>query len=189
MLYLIVIIGATGLIFLGNVLLSLPATPGVIAEYALSSLSAAVAVIAIDGLFAFLIRRLPEKWFAPTVRLFSVSGGERRLYAKLGIKRWKNLVPELGMFTGFHKDSLRESRDAAYLARFLLESNYGVAIHLFNVFDGAFLLLIPFVGIPSIAIPVALVNAVLSFLPVMILRYHTPPLRRLYLHALKAEDK
>ena len=34
-----------------------------------------VAVIAVDGLFAFLIRRLPAKWFAHDRKFFSVSEG------------------------------------------------------------------------------------------------------------------
>lgn len=148
-----------------------------------------VAVIAVDGVFAFLIRRLPERWFRPENPSFAVSPRERRIYSALGIKRWKDLIPELGVFTGFHKDRLESTSDTAYLCRFLLESNYGVLIHLANAVSGFLILLLPFASRVCIALPVACVNFVLSILPVMILRYHTPVLLRLYRRSLRKDAK
>ena len=39
-----------------------------------------VAVIAVDGLFAFFIRRSPEKWFGHERRFFQVSAKEKKFY-------------------------------------------------------------------------------------------------------------
>ena len=41
-----------------------------------------VAVIAVDGLFAFLIRRLPEKWFGHERRFFSGFGKGKKVLRK-----------------------------------------------------------------------------------------------------------
>ncbi len=144
---------------------------------------ATVAVIAIDGVTAFLIRRLPERYFAPDSDLFRVGEKERRLYRKWKIKAWKDKVPELGCFTGFHKNKLENAHDRAYLARFLVESNYGVVIHIVNAVAGFLLVLLPELPL-TVALPVALVNFVLSMMPVAVLRYNTAPLRRLYIKSL-----
>ena len=185
MLYLTVICGAN-LLFALLHSIGQPSVPHFFAMLGLSLLYTA-SVIAVDGILAFLIRRLPERWFSPERNAFSVCPRERRLYAALGVKRWKDYVPELGVFTGFHKNRLESATDRSYLQRFLLESNYGVVIHLSNVMLGFLILLLPFGRSLSLALPVASVNAVLSLLPIMILRYHTPPLLRLYHRSLKSD--
>ena len=144
------------------------------------SVLATLCVIGVDGLTAFLVRRFPAGWFRPGGRFFTVSQGERKLYRRLGVKCWKDKIPELGMFTGFHKNHLIAPKDRVYLARFLLESNYGVVIHWVNGISGFVILGMPACGGFSYTIPVALVNLVLSLMPAMILRYNTPGLLRLY---------
>ena len=148
---------------------------------------AACAVIALDGVLAFAIRRLPEGWFRADAPLFRVSRGERLLYRRLGVCVWKDYVPELGAFSGFRKNKLVSVSDTEYLARFLMESNYGVAIHLSNALVGAVLPFIPLFGAP-VGITVAVANLFFSILPCMILRYHTPPLTRLWRRGLRKEE-
>ena len=48
----------------------------------LFSVLGTVSVIAYDGITAFLIRRLPEKWFAAGKKAFDVSRKEKRFYSK-----------------------------------------------------------------------------------------------------------
>jgi len=141
---------------------------------------AVIGVFAIDAASAFVIRRLPERWFAPEARAFSVPKWEKGIYRRTAINRWKKYVPEWGCFTGFHKDRLREPNDSAYLGRFLLESNYGVAGHVAGALFGFLIAVFPFFGTLSVTLPVAAVNALLSLLPTMVLRYNTPALRNLY---------
>lgn len=183
MLYLIIIGGSMLLIALTNVLC--PAQDTAWWHVALSTLLGTVSVIAWDGIQAFLIRRLPEKMFAPSSNAFSVSKRERAFYRRIRINEWKDLIPELGGFTNFHKSEFSSPNDPSYLGRFLLESNYGVVIHLFNAVLGFMILLLPWCSSPSIGLPIALVNLVLSLLPVAILRFNTAPLRNLYLRSLK----
>lgn len=147
-----------------------------------------VAVIAVDGIAAFIVRRLPQRWFAPEAKLFDVSDKERLFYRKLKINLWKNHIPELGCFTGFHKDRLRDTSDSKYLGRFLTESNYGVLGHVTGAVLGYVILFLPFLDPCLMALPISGVNMVLSILPTMILRFNTPALRRLYRRSLKKEE-
>lgn len=149
-----------------------------------------VAIIAWDGLFAFLIRRaLPKSWFMHGRRAFEVSKGERDFYNKIKIKSWKDKVPELGGFTGFHKNEFKSSQSAEYLGRFIMESNFGVIIHLENAIFGFAICFIPWCSSPSIWIPIFAVNFVLSMLPVFILRYTLYTLNRLYKKQSQKSEK
>ncbi len=188
-LYLLVIGLSAALITLSNCLLHTPAATWGPLMTALLVIGEVVAVIAIDGLGAFIIRRLPEKRFAAECRGFTVTRAECRLWRMLGVRLWCDKIPELGGFSGFHKDRVREPRNAAYLERFLLESNYGVAIHLTNALTG-FLLLALFPRITlSVALPVATVNLILSLMPLGALRYNTPKLLALYRRVKAREGK
>ena len=155
-----------------------------------------VGVIAIDGLGAFLVRRaLPEKWFLPQKKLFTVSKKEHNFYKAIKIKSWKDKVPELGMFTAFSKSEFKSSSDKNYLKRFIIESNYGVICHLQNAIFGFLILFIPYINgtnvvfpcYASIWVPIFAVNFILSMLPVFILRYTSYTLLRLYEKQLKKE--
>lgn len=147
-----------------------------------------IAIIVADGVEALVIRRLtPKKWYAPESRAFTVSECERKLYKKMKIKKWKDRVPELGVFTGFSKSEIKSSDDTEYLGRFLLESNYGVIIHLANALLGFVIAFIPFCSAPSIWIPIYAVNFILSILPVFILRYTSCTLLKLYKKSLRTK--
>ena len=139
-----------------------------------------VSIIAIDGVLAFLIRRLPEEWFSHGKRIFAVSKKEREFYRAIKINSWKDCIPELGGFTDFHKNELKSGNDREYLERFIFESNYGVVIHLSNAVLGMFIVYLPFAQRMSIWLPIFIINFILSVLPMMILRYHLPVLERLY---------
>ena len=158
-------------------------------ESLLFSVLAVAAIIVIDGAVAFIVRRMPEKWFAPEAKAFFVGKRERELYRRLGVNVWKNFVPELGCFTGFHKDKIYEPTSSEYIGRFLLESNYGALGHILGSILGVAIIFIPGVNSLAIAIPVIAVNFILSNMPTVILRYNTPPLRRLYRRALDREDR
>lgn len=149
-----------------------------------------IAIIAADGIEALIIRRLtPKKWYAPESAFFTVSDRERKIYTKMKIKKWKDSVPELGMFTGFSKSEIKSADDSEYLSRFLLESNYGVIIHIANAVFGFVIAFIPFCSAPSIWIPIYAVNFVLSILPVFILRYTSHTLNKLYKKTLRAKKE
>ena len=181
MLYLIIILVSILLTTAANLAFLLPHTATEAVTMLLNVTLSAIAVIAIDGIFAIVIRRLtPKKWYTADKKLFWVSKKERDFYNKFKIKRWKNYIPELGGFTSFHKDSLGSIQDEKYLSRFILEANFGVVIHIANAIFGFLILFLPFSRSAGIWIPVFAVNFVLSILPVFILRYVSYTLQRLY---------
>lgn len=188
MAYTAIISASALLIALGNFLHDGVYTARAFAALLFTTVISIVAVIVLDGIFAFLIRRMPEKWFAPTKKAFSVSEKEVRFYKKIKLAKWKRFVPELGCFTGFHKDKLRDSKSSAYLGRFLLESNYGVAGHIAGAVFGFLLLFSRLLRPRSVALPVAIVNCVLNLMPAAVLRTNTPALRRLYARSLMREQ-
>ena len=180
MFYLITISAATLLIAAFNFWLhGVYLLPALGSELLITALGV-VAVFAIDGLMAFVSRLLPEKWFLPEASLFSVPKWEKNFYRKIKLNEWKKYVPEWGCFTGFHKDKMRSPDDPVYIGRFLIESNYGVAGHITGAVFGFLIMLIPPLPTLTAALPIAIVNMILSILPMMILRFNTPALRRLY---------
>lgn len=185
MLYLIVVGGTLFLVPFVNFLFEEQYVLSGFLSLLWASVFAAASVFVIDALFALVIRRLPKRFFRPESKLFQVGRRERGFYRRIGINRWKNRVPEWGMLTNFRKNRLVSPRDSAYLARFLIESNYGVAIHLVIGLLGFLILAFPFPGKLSVGLPIALVNLFLNLLPTMILRFNTPPLCRLYRRSLQ----
>ena len=140
-----------------------------------------VAVIAVDGLIAFLIRRLPEKWIGHERRFFQVSAKEKKFYEKLKIRKWKDKVPELGQFTNFHKNKVAEPRNNVYLERYMLEAAYGEVIHLAGCFLGFVIIFFyPLKYWLCFGFPVAVINLIMNILPYFILRYNFYKMKVLY---------
>ena len=146
----------------------------------LAAVLGAIAVIAIDGVFAFIIRRLPEKWFSYDKKIWNVSKAECNFYEKLGIKLWKDEILELGVFTSFSKKTIANPDSKEYMERFILESNYGAIIHIANAIFGFLVIFcFPLKLVFCFGLPISIVNAILSLLPYMILRYNIPRLHRM----------
>lgn len=182
MLYVYLILGANLLIIAANLILSFAfQTFGLdpICAVILPPIST-VAVIAIDGIAAFVIRRLPEKWFSYENSLSEVSKKECDFYAKIGVRKWRTKIPELGMFTGFHKNKVYEPGSNEYVKRYILEANYGFVIHIMSIPLGFLIILLcPIEWALCFGVPVALVNALLNLLPAAALRYNIPKLMSL----------
>ena len=137
--------------------------------------------IAVNGLVALFIRRvLPSKWFGVD-KNFSANGKERDFYEKIGIKKWKDRVLELGCFTNFHKNKIQEPKSPEYVKRYVVEANYGVVIH-FSLLFLSFVVIFfyPLKVWYCFAFPVAIVSVVLNALPLFILRYNLIRLNRIY---------
>lgn len=164
--------------------------------YVIMTIAAVVASILIDGLVAFIGRRLPKKWMNPNKKIFTASPKQLKFYEKIGVKKWKDKVPELGGFTDFHKDKLADPWNLEYVERYLLEACYGVVIHMFSPFFGFLIVLLDYKMYTgwswmwlTIMIPVAIVNAILIVLPTFILKYNIPKLKMLYEIDLKNKER
>lgn len=149
-----------------------------------------VVLVALDGISAFLIRRLPEKWFSYKANFFKVSKKECKFYEHLGIKYWKDHILELGMFTSFSKKHVTNSESPEYFERFILESNYGSVIHFTGVFLGFLILFFyPRTLLFSMSLPAAIINAFMNVFPLMILRYNIPRLERMRAILVKKQQR
>ena len=144
----------------------------------LMTVTATVFQFAIDGLFAIIINKMPNKKFAANSKHFQVSKKVQKFYEKLRIKTWKDKVWELGGLGGFSKSKLEDPNNPEYIERFIIECNKGIVTHRIGYFVGFLVMLIfPFRYAFVIGLPVALVNLFLNALPTMVLRYNIPKLQ------------
>lgn len=145
---------------------------------------------ALDGFLAFVINKMPDKWFGVDNPLYRVSDAERELYKKLKVRLWKDKVWELGGLGGFSKKNLAEPDDPAYIERFIIECNKGVLTHRLSYPVGFLAMLtLPNICALTIALPVALVNLYLNILPTLALRYNTPMLQRVLKRLKRKQEK
>ena len=176
-LYLIVIIFAMTIISILNIILGGYSVGFVI----LAVVTTTIFQFIIDGLFALIINKLPDKWFGADKKCFDVSKTAQRFYEKLQIRKWKNKVWELGGLAGFRKNKLRDPKDTDYIEQFIIESNKGVVTHRIGYFVGFFgIFLFPRKYALTIGFPIACVNLILNVMPTMILRYNIPKLKALH---------
>lgn len=184
MLYLIIIIIAMFIIALMNILFN-NMEPWYV--YVLYTIILTIIVIIVDGIVAFIIRKMPNKWFDYHKKVFATSEREKKFLKAIKVKKWKEKVPELGMFTSFRKNKISEPNNPEYLSRYILEVCYGIIIHYASVPFSFVIMLCDYkmyngqsIMYLTIALPVALVNAVLILLPAFVLKYNLPKLIRLF---------
>jgi len=150
-----------------------------------------VAIIIIDLIFALIVRRfLPSKWFSVDKTSFMAKKKERIFYEKIGIKRWKDKVLELGALSNFRKNKIADPTNNDYVGRYISEANYGIIVHVVDIIFGFLVVFIyPLRVWLYFGFPVAVVNAVLNLLPLMILRYNLPKLHTLYKINKKRQER
>lgn len=164
--------------------------------YIIFTVGFVVLAIIVDALVAIIIRKMPEKWFQKDKGLFHTGEKELKFYTALKVQKWKDFIPELGSFTGFHKNKVANPFDNEYIARFILEARYGVAIHFYSV-PASFLIILAdwkmYTGQSNlwltVGLPVAIVNAILIVLPAFILKYNLPRLVRIYNNNIDLENR
>ena len=193
-LYIIIILVSTVVIAVPNIILRPSGEPWYM--YLIMTFAAVAASLLIDGLVAFIGRRLPKKWMNPNKKIFTTSDKEMKFYEKIGVRKWKDKVPELGGFTSFHKNKLSDPWNNEYVERYMLEACYGVIIHLFSPFFGFLIVLLDYKMYTgwswmwlTIMIPVAIVNAILIVMPTFILKYNLPKLKMLWDINMKNKKK
>lgn len=145
---------------------------------------------AVDGLFATIVKVLPNKWFKHDNKFYNVGKKERKFYEKIKIKQWKDKVWELGGMGGFSKSKIVDPNSPEYLKIFLTESYKGELIHIIGIVVGfSVILIIPFEFIWTISFPVAIVNMFLNWLSTCVLRYNTPKLKVALERAQRLENR
>ena len=184
--YLMVMLGGPGVLgLIGWLAGDLPPLWAFLAAY-----GAAVLAFGIGALAATLTRAFPPRFFNPFARRFQVNKRERRFLVRIGIRVWKDKIPEVGALLGYlSKKKVTARDDNDYLLHFMTETCYAEVMHLVCCFVG-FLILIPALFFDHrylffLVLPVAVIHAILHFLPVLVQRYVRPFLLRTYLHNQK----
>ena len=134
----------------------------------------------LDGIAALTIRSLPKGKVNPFSKFFCERKGERKFYEKIGVRGWKDLIPESGKYLcHFAKDKIAKPKDNVYILKFLRETCYAEIMHIISIP----LAFVPIFFLPyslTIFLPVAVVNAFLQILPVIVQRYNRIRLITLY---------
>jgi hypothetical protein len=144
--------------------------------------------VLIDGLFALICNKIPEKWLKDK-KFFNVSKREQKFYEKLGIRAWKDKVLELGGLGGFSKSKIDDPNSPEYIQKFLYESYKGELDHIAGMIAGFLVIFIfPLKFAWFVGVPIAIVNAFINSMSLMILRYNTPKLKTLHKRAMRTKE-
>lgn len=184
MLYILIIVIMMALIAIANIIFN-PMYDWYV--YVVAVVIFTISSILLDGVVALIIRKMNEKYFDYHKKIFNASPKRIRFYDSLGIKKWKDKVLELGMFTNFRKNKIDNPKDPMYIRQYILEACYGVIIHYVSI-PASFLILLldynMYIGesnlFLTVALPVALVNVVLIGAPALVLRYNLVKLIKIY---------
>lgn len=152
---------------------------------------AVLLVLLIDGLTATVCRLLPAKCANHEKKIFQVSAKEKRFYEKIKIRKWKDKIPEIGQFTGFRKNKIADPKSVEYIDRYLLEVCYGEIGHSVSMVTSFLILAFVFIS-PlwiAVALPVAIISALLNVPSFFILRYNSYKLEYLRKNVIKRQVK
>lgn len=146
----------------------------------------------IDALAAILTRALAKgRAVDPLAPYYTVAKWEKKLYVKLGVRVWKDKIPEMGgLLVGFQKKKVETRDDPEYLMFFLRETCYAELMHIISAFLGFLnVFTLPLSCALYFAVPVAIVNFVLNILPVIVQRYVRPSLLLSYNRCVRKAQK
>ena len=145
---------------------------------------------AIDALCAIIIRLIKPEKFNPFCKFFGERKNERKFYEKLKIRKWKDVIPELGKtLKFFDKTEVESNPNSEYMLKFLRETCYAEIMHAIGiVFSFLVLVIMPSEFIWGISLPVLIVNIFLQILPIMVQRYTRPKLVIAYKRLKKKEN-
>lgn len=146
-------------------------------------------------LLAYLLGLLPKSFYNPFKKIFKVFKWEAKFYETLGVRKYKDRIPELGKaLTGFDKSKVEKPDDPEYIYTFLTENTKGSFLHAISIIWGV-ISIVPLTFIfkdyfiYSMAIPAICINTFYHFLPLSTLRYLRPRLIKLYNISLKKIER
>lgn len=117
----------------------------------------------------------------PMSKRYQVHDWEDKFYVKLGIRKWKDKIPELGkLFAGFDKSQVGDMKDNEHVKQFIAETVLAEYIHVSSAILG---LLAVFGCLKTwyiVGLPLLLANFIINIMPAMVQRYNRPKLMLLY---------
>lgn len=150
---------------------------------------ALVVIIAINAIAAVVCAKLiPDKAYVKDNKLFSSSKEECRFYERIGIKKWKDKILELGKLNNFRKNKIDSFDDPKYAEKFIVENNKGFMTHFVSIILGLpFIFVMPVRYWLPMTLPLSITSFLLNVMPLFILRYNMPRLKTLLKYAQRNE--
>lgn len=132
-------------------------------------------------IISLVVKLLPKNIFTPNNPLFKVFKFENRILTFLGVKNWKDKIPDAGAYLDkFSKRNLSEPRNKEYIDKFITQSIYAESIHNLSILWGVISLKFFSKNIRyKIGVPVVVLNTFLHGLPVLVQRYLRPKLLKI----------
>ena len=158
--------------------------------FAITIISLAVLLL-IDAVCALFVRYcLPKKVFNPFLKVYNVAKGERKFYERIGVRKWKDRIPEAGqLFANFAKTEIADMTNNEYVYKFMSETIYAEIMHWLSVILSFLIIFIDLSLALYVALPLIVGNIILNILPVMVQRYNRPKLMVLYQRNEKMKKK
>ena len=149
--------------------------------FAITIISLLVLVV-IDAVCALFVRYcLPKKIFNPFLKIYKVGKNERKFYEKIGIRKWKDRIPEAGqLFANFGKSEIADTNNNEYVYKFMSETIYAEIMHWLSALFSFLIIFIDLRLALTVALPLVIGNMILNLMPVLVQRYNRPKLMVLY---------
>lgn len=146
-----------------------------------------LAFFALDFLAAGLVRLIPKNKINIHSRLFKCFSFERKFYEKLGVRWFKDRIPELGgALKGFSKSEL-SGDDPKYFEEFIKETILGEITHVLCILFGIAIFFIFPLHILNFALPTFILNTYFNVLPIIVQRYNRPKLYKIYTRKIEQQ--
>lgn len=188
--YPLIIVLGMGILILVNYFVSIPIFDFSVGYVFFGAFITLLITIVIDALVAGLTHLLPKKCANPFSKFYTVSKQQKNLYEKLGVKRYKHLLPDLGKIIGFGKNKIEDASNKDYILKYLYESCYGELDHFVSIFMGFLVIFVlPIKYCLCFGIPIAIINVVLNLMPIISLRYNRYKLNIVYLRLVQKEKR
>ena len=139
-------------------------------------------LVLIDAVCALFVRYcLPKKVFNPFLKIYNVGKNERKFYERIGIRKWKDRIPEAGqLFANFSKTEIADMTNNEYVCKFMSETIYAEIMHWLSLLFSFLIIFIDLRLALTVGLPLVIGNMILNLMPVLVQRYNRPKLMVLY---------
>ena len=145
-------------------------------------------ILGTDIVVVCSMRLLPKRLYNPFAKFYQTRPWQTNVCLALGVRRWKDKVPELGKLGGFRKDHL-DNLNPDYLYHFLQEAAFGEAEHWVSVLMSWTIFLIPMPYRLTVGLPYCVLNIILNTMSAMIQRYLRPKMIAVYRRQKMKHDR
>lgn len=191
MLYITIIFIGTLISTLLGVFVGVPVTGVTESRVFAITIISLLVLVAIDAVCALFVRYcLPKKVFNPFLKIYNVGKNERKFYEKIGIRKWKDRIPEAGqLFVNFSKTEVADMTNNEYVEKFMSETVYAELMHGLSVIFSFLIIFIDLRLALTVGLPLVIGNMILNLMPVLVQRYNRPKLMVLYQRNERMKNK